>query len=68
MRRYPLVTDLALAVVAAIFVLIIAPGLAVAGLVALLVLVVMVTSFVRQGRKRRPRTAARVRRRPTRRL
>ena len=64
MTRNPLVIDLALALLAAILLLIIAPGIAVAGLIGLLVLIFSVVSFARQSRKRRPRAPTRVRRHP----
>lgn len=65
MRRTPLTTDIALAVLAAIFVLIVAPGTAIAGLIALVVLIFCVVSFVRQSRRARARPVrARARRGP----
>jgi hypothetical protein len=66
-KRNPLATDLALAVLAAVLVLIISPGLAVAGLIALLVLTFAVVSAIRKSRKRRARPARRAHRRPPRR-
>jgi hypothetical protein len=53
LTRNPLTTDIAIAVVAAIVLLIVAPGLAVAGLIALIILIFAAVSFVRQSRKRR---------------
>lgn len=67
MTRNPLVIDLGLALVAAVLILVLAPGLAVAGLIALAVLVVAAVSFVRQSRRRRARTVARTRPHPPRR-
>ena len=50
--RNALVTDLALAVLAAIVVLILTPGVAVAGMIAILVLLRFVTCFVLDSRRR----------------
>jgi hypothetical protein len=66
MRRTPLTTDIGLAVLAAILVLIIAPGAAVAGLIALVVLIFCAASVVRQSRARRARPGVRTRRDPPR--
>jgi ABC-type bacteriocin/lantibiotic exporter with double-glycine peptidase domain len=79
MRRNTLIVDLALAVVAMIVLVIISPGLAIVGLIAILVLVVCALSFVfdawrtrRHGRRgpppRRSAPAPRPARRPARRL
>ena len=58
-----LLTDLGLAVLAAVIVLILAPGVAVAGLIAILVLAACAASFVRgpRARARRARAARRPR-------
>jgi hypothetical protein len=66
MRRNSLVTDIALAVLAAILVLVIAPGVAIAGLIALLVLFFSVVNVVRPSGKRRARPHGRARRGPPR--
>ncbi len=60
MTRNALVTDLALAVLAAIVVLILTPGVAVAGMIAILVLLGCVASFVVDSRRR---SSSRARRR-----
>ena len=72
MTRNALVTDLALAVLAAIVVLILTPGVAIAAMIAILVLFGCMTSFVLDSRRRsargsRPQTTsgrATARRRP----
>ena len=73
MTRNPLTIDIALAVLAATIVLIVTSGAAEAGLIALIVLIFSVVSFVRQSRKRhrlskphgrRAGPVARARRRP----
>lgn len=59
MRRNTLLIDAGIAAVLAIFVLIIAPGLAVVGLLAILVVIVCAISFaidLRRNRSRGPRT------------
>jgi hypothetical protein len=61
--RSPLVADLAIAVLAAIVILVLTPGVAVAGLIALLVLAACGVSLVIDSRRGR-RAAAPVRRRP----
>ncbi len=60
MRNTVLRTDIALAVVAAILILVLSPGLAIAGLIALTVLLAFVVTAVRSTR-RRGRDAVRVR-------
>ena len=76
MTRNPLTIDIALAVLAATIVLIVTSGAAEAGLIALIVLIFSVVSFVRQSRKRhrlskpdgrRAQPVARAPRRPPRR-
>lgn len=72
MTRNALVTDLALAVLAAIVVLILTPGVAIAAMIAILVLFGCMASFVLDSRRRlsrgsRPQTTsgrATARRRP----
>jgi hypothetical protein len=59
-NRNVLLVDLGIAIVAAAIVLAVAPGLAIAGLIALLVLIACAISFRRESRRRR---AARVARR-----
>ncbi len=54
MTRYPLVTDLAIAAVCALVVLIISPGVAVDAMIALVVLVACGASYA-LGRRRRRR-------------
>jgi Flp pilus assembly protein TadB len=56
--RSPLITDLAIAVVAAILILVLTPGVAVAGLIALLVLAACGISLVIDSRRRRRASAA----------
>ncbi len=55
MSRNPLLVDAAIALVLAIFVLIISPGLAVVGLVGLLIVLVCAISFGLDRRRRRRR-------------
>jgi multisubunit Na+/H+ antiporter MnhB subunit len=59
MRRNVVLVDLAIAIVAAVFVLILTPGLAVAGMIAIVVLAVCAISFRRQSRRRRRTRATR---------
>ncbi len=59
MTRNALVTDLVLAVLAAIVVLILTPGVAVAAMIAILVLFGCVASFVLDSRRRSSRAARR---------
>jgi hypothetical protein len=66
MRRNTLLIDAAVAVLLAVLTLILAPGLAVVGMIALLVLVICVVSFVLDGRRQRSR-GTRPRRPPSRR-
>jgi hypothetical protein len=51
--RSPLVTDLAIAVVAAILILVLTPGVAVAGMIALLVLTACGVTLAADSRRRR---------------
>lgn len=62
MSRNRLVTDVGIAAVLAILVLVIAPGLAVVGLVALLVLAVCGISFAFDLRRHKPPRVAEARR------
>lgn len=55
MRRNTLLTDVGIAVVLAILVIVISPGLAVVGILALLVVVVCAVSFVLDRRRHRSR-------------
>ena len=55
MTRNALVTDLALAVLAAIVVLILTPGVAIAAMIAILVLFGCMTSFMLDSRRRSSR-------------
>ena len=64
MSRSPLLTDLAIAVLATILILVLTPGVAVAGLIALLVLAVCGVSLARDSRRRRRAEASGSRRRP----
>ena len=57
MTRNALLTDIGLAVLAAIVVLIITPGVAVAGMIAALVLVACAVSLARDVRRRGRRAA-----------
>ena len=57
MTRNALVTDLALAVLAAIVVLILTPGVAIAAMIAILVLFGCMTSFILDSRRRSSRAA-----------
>ncbi len=57
MRRNTLLVDAGIAVLLAILTLIVAPGLAVVGMIALLVVVICAVSFVLDGRRHRPRRA-----------
>lgn len=57
MTRNALLTDIGLAVLAAIVVLIITPGVAVAGMIAALVLVACAVSLARDVRRRNRRAA-----------
>jgi hypothetical protein len=50
--RSPLLTDLAIAVIAAILILVLTPGVAVAGMIALLVLAACGVSLVLDSRRR----------------
>ena len=59
MTRNALVTDLVLAVLAAIVVLILTPGVALAAMIAILVLFGCVASFVLDSRRRSSRAARR---------
>ena len=59
MTRNALVTDLALAVLAAIVVLILTPGVAIAAMIAILVLFGCMASFVLDSRRRSSRAARR---------
>jgi Flp pilus assembly protein TadB len=61
--RNPLIMDIAIAVLAAILILVLTPGVAVAGLIALLVLAACGISLVVDSRRRR-RAAVSGRRRP----
>jgi ABC-type bacteriocin/lantibiotic exporter with double-glycine peptidase domain len=68
-RSSTLAVDVAIAVVAAVVLLIVSPGLAVVGLIAVLVLVLCGLSFLVDGwRRRRRRRPAVQTRRPTRRI
>lgn len=53
MTRNPLLTDVAIAVLAAILILVLTPGVAVAGMIALLVLLVCAATLVFDSRRRR---------------
>jgi hypothetical protein len=66
-RRDVLLADIGIAVLAAVLVLVITPGVAVAGMIAILVLVACAVSLVvdsRRGRKAPPVRARRPPRRP----
>jgi hypothetical protein len=52
MSRSPLITDLVIAVIAAILILVLTPGVAVAGMIALLVLAACGVSLVLDSRRR----------------
>jgi hypothetical protein len=65
-RRNVLLVDAAIAVAVAVFVLIIAPGLAVVGMLALLVIVICLVSFAIDGWRHRPRQPRPPRRAPRR--
>lgn len=69
MRPNVLLVDVGIAIVAAIIVLTITPGLAVASMIAVAVLATCVISFSRESRRRRRRRAEHARRiaRPARR-
>jgi Ca2+/Na+ antiporter len=58
-RRNVLLTDLGIALLAVIIVLVVTPGLAIAGVLALVVLGVYVFTFVRNARRARPARARR---------
>lgn len=70
MRRPTLLVDLGLALGLAILVIVIAPGLAVAGMIALVIVIVCLVSFVfdlrSQGKRRIARSASGQPRRPPR--
>jgi hypothetical protein len=66
MRRNTLLIDAGIAVLLAVLTLIVAPGLAVVGMIALLVLVICAVSFVIDGRRQRSRRSAPPRRPPRR--
>jgi hypothetical protein len=51
--RNPLLTDLAVAVIAAILILVLTPGVAVAGMIALLVLLTWAGILILDSRRRR---------------
>ena len=53
MSRNPLLTDLAIAVIAAILILVLTPGVAVAGMIALLVVGAFAVTLVLDARRRR---------------
>lgn len=57
MNRQVLLIDVGIALLVALLVLIITPGIAVAGMLALLVLVICAISFVVDARRRRVRPA-----------
>ena len=59
MRRNVLLTDLGIALLVVIIVLVITPGLAIAGVLALVVLGVCVFTFVRKTRRAQPARARR---------
>ena len=52
MTRNPLLTDVAIAVLAAILILVLTPGVAVAGMIALLVLALCAATLVLDSRRR----------------
>lgn len=66
MNRRILAVDAAIAVAIALFVLIVTPGVAVAGMLALLVIIICAVSFIIDARRARARPAGSrpVRRRP----
>jgi hypothetical protein len=63
MTRSPLISDLAIAAIAAILILVLTPGVAVAGMIALLVLLACAINLIVDSRRRRGAQAPR-RRRP----
>lgn len=63
MNRNTLLIDAAIAVILAIVAIVVAPGLAVVGLLAILVLLVCAVSFAVDRRRKRRSTASRPRRR-----
>lgn len=62
MTRNPLLTDIAIAVLAAILILVLTPGVAVAGMIALLVLLACAATLVVDSRRRRRAGPSRPRR------
>jgi ABC-type Fe3+ transport system permease subunit len=62
--RNPLLTDVAIAVLAAILILVLTPGVAVAGMIALLVLLACAATLVVDSRRRRRRSGTSRPRRP----
>jgi hypothetical protein len=62
--RDPLLTDVGIAVLAAIVILVLTPGVAVAGMIALLVLLIFVTRLVLDSRRERAQASRPRRQRP----
>ena len=54
MSRDPLLSDIAMAVIAAILILALTPGVAVAGMIALLVLLACAVNLILDSRRRSP--------------
>ena len=59
MTRSPLTTDFAIALIAAILILVLTPGVAVAGMIALLVLLACAVNLILDSRRRRPAASPR---------